>query len=64
MDRSRRPADGRQWLPRLAPFAALLAGAALPLAFAPFDWVWLAVLAPAVLFGLVAMVPARAALCS
>lgn len=48
----------------VASVTAALAGAALPLAFAPFDWAWLAVLSPAVLFALAAALPRRAALAS
>ncbi|MFW6344861.1 MAG: apolipoprotein N-acyltransferase [Halomonas sp.] len=42
--------------------AAGLAGAVLPLAFAPVDWVGLAVVAPAVLFFVAAAAPRRRAL--
>lgn len=42
--------------------AAGLAGALLPLAFAPVDWAWLAVAAPAVLFYVAAVAPRRRAL--
>ncbi|RFA30266.1 apolipoprotein N-acyltransferase [Alkalilimnicola ehrlichii] len=42
--------------------AALLAGAILPLAFAPLQWAWLAVGSPAVLFAIVAVAPYRQAL--
>jgi len=41
---------------------ALLAGAVLPLAFAPLGWSWLAVLSPAALFLLAARLPKRQAL--
>ena len=41
---------------------ALLAGALLPLAFAPLGWYWLAVLSPAALFLLAAHLPKRQAL--
>jgi len=41
---------------------ALLAGAAAPLAFSPFDWAWLAVLCPALLFAIGAGAPKRTAL--
>ncbi|MFC3105482.1 apolipoprotein N-acyltransferase [Salinisphaera aquimarina] len=46
----------------MAHCSALLAGAALPLAFAPVDWYWLAVLSPAVLFALVSRLRERDAL--
>ncbi|MFP4129828.1 MAG: apolipoprotein N-acyltransferase [Halorhodospira sp.] len=42
--------------------AAGLAGALLPLAFAPVDWSWLAVAAPAVLLYVAAVAPRRRAL--
>lgn len=47
--------------PRLAAGLALLAGAALPLAFAPFHWFPLAVLSPALVFLLAAVLAPRAA---
>ncbi|ABI55752.1 apolipoprotein N-acyltransferase [Alkalilimnicola ehrlichii MLHE-1] len=47
--------------PRLAALLALVAGAALPLAFAPLGWWPLALLSPVVLFLLAAELPARAA---
>ncbi|MDR4127107.1 apolipoprotein N-acyltransferase [Yanghanlia caeni] len=50
--------------PAAAIIIAALAGAALPLAFAPFDWVWLAVLSPAALFALATALPRRVALAS
>lgn len=46
---------------RWAPVLALLAGAALPLAFAPFGWWWLAPVALAVLFAIGAAAPLRTA---
>lgn len=49
---------------RFKALLALLAGGLLPLAFAPLDWAWLAVLSPAMLFALVAAVPRRQALWS
>lgn len=42
--------------------AALLAGGALPLAFAPYGWAWIAVLSPAVLFMLASVAKPRQAL--
>ncbi len=47
---------------RLGVLVAGLAGAGLPLAFAPLDWAVLAVLAPAVLFAVAALAPRRRAL--
>jgi apolipoprotein N-acyltransferase len=49
---------------RWAPLLALLAGAALPLAFEPFDLSWLALICPAVLFAVTAAAPAKRALWS
>lgn len=46
---------------RWLPVPALVAGALLPLAFAPFGWWWLAPLALAVLFAIGAAAPARTA---
>lgn len=46
---------------RWALWSALLAGAALPLAFSPFGWWWLGLLCPAVLFAIGASAPARLA---
>src|SRR5690625_1023692 len=40
---------------------AALAGALLPLAFAPFEWAWLSVAAPAALFAVVSSAPERRA---
>lgn len=50
--------------PRLAALSALVAGGALPLAFAPVNAWPLAVLSPALLFLLAALLPPRAALWS
>lgn len=46
---------------RWAPLPALLAGAALPLAFAPFGWWWLAPFCLAVLFAIGISAPTRTA---
>jgi apolipoprotein N-acyltransferase len=54
----------RQQFCRLAPLVALGAGMALPLAFSPFNWIWVAVLSPAVLFALAAVLPRQVALWS
>jgi apolipoprotein N-acyltransferase len=51
----------RVFASRWAPLLALIAGAALPLAFEPFGFWWLALIAPAVLFAVGASAPERTA---
>jgi apolipoprotein N-acyltransferase len=64
MNVASRLVDARLGSMPVAYIVAIAAGAALPLAFAPFGWAWVAFLSPAVLFAVVSAAPRRVALWS